>query len=103
MRYSIIKNTSSTARQFSAWRLWRMQDRHRSTHTARSRRVIAAISRTRAASVSAAWLIRYYTLVAGMQPRRQAMLFLASLLDQPVQGKTGEMIGRLEDLIVLIS
>jgi len=30
------------------------------------------------------------------------MLFLASLLDQPVQGKTGELIGRLEDVIVLI-
>jgi magnesium transporter len=28
------------------------------------------------------------------------MLFLASLLDQPVQGKTGEVIGRLEDVIV---
>src|SRR6185503_2804418 len=28
------------------------------------------------------------------------MLFLASLLDQPVQGKTGEIIGRLEDVIV---
>ena len=31
------------------------------------------------------------------------MLFLASLLDQPVLGKTGEMIGRLEDVIVYIS
>ena len=31
------------------------------------------------------------------------MLFLASLLDQPVHGKTGEMIGRLEDVIVYIS
>ncbi|MFL5801031.1 MAG: magnesium transporter [Roseiflexaceae bacterium] len=28
------------------------------------------------------------------------MLFLTSLLDQPVAGKTGEVIGRLEDLIV---
>src|SRR5262245_37351910 len=28
------------------------------------------------------------------------MLFLTSLLDRPVQGKTGEIIGRLEDLIV---
>lgn len=28
------------------------------------------------------------------------MLFLASLLDRPVEGKTGEIIGRLEDLIV---
>ena len=31
------------------------------------------------------------------------MLFLASLLDQPVHGKTGEMLGRLEDVIVYIS
>jgi len=29
-----------------------------------------------------------------------AMLFLTSLLDRPVEGKTGEIIGRLEDLIV---
>jgi CBS domain-containing protein len=28
------------------------------------------------------------------------MLFLTSLLDQPVEGKTGEIIGRLDDLIV---
>ena len=28
------------------------------------------------------------------------MLFLASILDRPVQGKTGEVIGKLEDLIV---
>ncbi len=28
------------------------------------------------------------------------MIFFASLLDQPVQGKTGETIGRLEDVIV---
>ncbi|HEU5099476.1 MAG TPA: hypothetical protein VFU22_10685, partial [Roseiflexaceae bacterium] len=30
------------------------------------------------------------------------MLFLASILDQPVQGKTGESIGKLEDVIVRI-
>jgi CBS domain-containing protein/sporulation protein YlmC with PRC-barrel domain len=30
------------------------------------------------------------------------MLFLASILDQPVEGKTGESIGKLEDLIVRI-
>ncbi len=28
------------------------------------------------------------------------MLFLTSIVDQPVEGKTGEMIGRIEDLIV---
>src|SRR5947208_16370413 len=28
------------------------------------------------------------------------MLFLTSLLDRPVEGQTGELIGRLEDLIV---
>src|SRR5689334_20649166 len=33
---------------------------------------------------------------------RCAMLFLASILDLPVQGKTGEAIGALEDLIVRI-
>ena len=30
------------------------------------------------------------------------MLFLTSIMDRPVEGKTGEMIGRLEDLIVRI-
>ena len=30
------------------------------------------------------------------------MLFLASIVDLPVQGKTGEVIGKLEDLIVRI-
>src|SRR6266545_4938145 len=52
--------------------------------------------------MSGACSVRYHALVARLQPRRQAMLFLASLLDQPVQGKTGELIGRLEDVIVLI-
>ena len=28
------------------------------------------------------------------------MIFLASILDQPIQGKTGEVIGKLDDLIV---
>src|SRR6266511_4225404 len=36
------------------------------------------------------------------QPGRWAMLFLASILDLPVHGKTGEVIGKLEDLIVRI-
>ena len=31
------------------------------------------------------------------------MLFLASILDRPVRGKTGEVIGKLEDLIVRMS
>lgn len=30
------------------------------------------------------------------------MIFLASILDRPVQGKTGEVIGRLDDLIVRV-
>lgn len=30
------------------------------------------------------------------------MLYLASFLDQPVRGKTNEIIGRLEDLIVRV-
>jgi len=28
------------------------------------------------------------------------MIFLASILEQPVQGKSGEVIGKLDDLIV---
>jgi CBS domain-containing protein len=35
-----------------------------------------------------------------MERREAAVLFLASILDQPVHGKAGELIGKLEDVIV---